>query len=405
MQNKNLLVFLVGVLAIVLAVQTVSAFGSITRIEVNGIDATSGVVNFATFSGETIDVDVRFDATANAEDVRLKAWISGESENAVVSSRQVVYANGTYSFSLEVPMPSDLDEFLADVRKLEIVVESKQDGTADEETVNLRVQRESYEIQVLSVSMDSQVMAGEPLLVDVVLKNRGIELAEDTYVKVRIPELGLETQSYFGDLSAVDQSNPDKEDAVERRAFLRIPASAKAGVYTVLVEAYNSDSVDRIERKILVVGAEGETMVVPSTTSKTFSTDEDVEYTLTIVNSGSQVRVYELDVVAPSDLSLDVSEPVVVVPAGSSRSVTLTASSNVEGRYAFTVNVISDGQVIDSKAFSANVEGNGVRSGTNTTVLLTVVLAIIFVVLLVVLIVLLTRKPDKQEEFSESSYY
>ena len=146
-------------------------------------------------------------------------------------------------------------------------------------------------------------------------------------------------------------------------------------------------------------------MVVPSTSDKTFLAGQNGEYTLTIVNKGTQVRVYGLDVVTPSDLSIDVSDPVVVVPAGSSRAVKLTASSSTEGKYAFTVNVKSGDQVLDSRTFRANVNGTEKASaGANTTVLLTVILAIVFVVLLVVLIVLLTRKPEKSEEFGESYY-
>ena len=50
--------------------------------------------------------------------------------------------------------------------------------------------------------------------------------------------------------------NPDKEDAVEERAFLRIPVGTPAGVYTVILDAWNSDSEASLERRVLVVGAE-----------------------------------------------------------------------------------------------------------------------------------------------------
>ena len=147
-------------------------------------------------------------------------------------------------------------------------------------------------------------------------------------------------------------------------------------------------------------GARRDSMVISSSPEKTFSTNEDEEYTLTIVNKGSDVRVFELSIVAPTDLDLSISEPVVVVPAGSSRTVKLTANSKVEGKYTFTVNVNSDKQVIDSKTFKANVKaGTGTAktgTGVNTTVLLTVILAIVFVVLLVVLILLVTRKPERR---------
>ena len=409
MAKKNLLVFLVSVLVLAFAIQSASAvsFGNIANVEVNGIPASAGVVNFASFAGQKMPVLVRFDATANAMDVKMKAWISGEKGNAADSDRFDVIAGGTYSMLVYVDIPTDMNDNLDEPRTLEIIVESRQDGIADEETIQFRVQRESYDIEILAVNMDGQVKAGEPLPIDVVLKNKGRHFADDTFLKIKVPELGIETQTYFGDLSPVDQGNPDKEDAVERRAFLRIPSSAKAGVYTVILEAFNGDSVDSLERKIMVSGASEDTMIVASAPEQTFSTNEEGEYTITIVNKGSEVRVYELSIVTPTELDLTLSEPVVVVPAGSSRTVKMTASAKEEGKYTFTVNVFSDGQATDTKSFKANVKSaTGAKgTGVNTTVLLTVILAIVFVVLLVVLIVLLTRKPETKEDFSESSYY
>ena len=99
---------------------------------------------------------------------------------------------------------------------------------------------------------------------------------------------------------------------------------------------------------------------------------------------------------------------IVVVHAGSSRTVSLFADSDTRDDYTFTVDVNSEeGVLVARETFSANVVEGDSRIGgttTNATVLLTVILAIIFIVLLVVLIVLLTRKTEKTEEFGESYY-
>ncbi len=408
MANKNLLVLLVGILALALfSTASVSAFGTIADVEVSGIDALGGSVNLANFAGDKVPVLVTFGAQQPAEDVRIKAWISGERENAAVSERFDVIAGRTYSKVLYVPIPSDLDE-RDESRKLEIVVESRNAGTAAEVTIDLTVQRESYRIEILSVQMPSKVKAGEVVPVDVVLKNRGRQFAEDNYLRIVVPELGLETRTYFGDLSPVDQGghNPEKEDAVERRAFLRLPSTVQSGLYTVQLEAFNEDSVAKAEKKLLVADAGADTSVVASSSTKTFSVGQTQEYTMTIVNRGTSVGIYELTVNAPSELNVDVDEPVVVVPAGSSRSVKINAESSDEGVYTFAVNVETEnGQVLQEKSFKANVKGTSSAGvAQNTTLLLTVILAIVFVVLLVVLIVLLTRKPAKTEEFGESYY-
>jgi len=401
--KKTFLVFLVSAFVLAaLCVTSVSAFGDISSVEIDGLEVLGSSIDLANFAGQTVPIRVVFNANADAKDVRVKAWVSGESEN-IYTSRRIDVINGkTYTETVLLGMPSDIDE-LDESRKLNIMVESKQDGTADWETISFTVQRESYTMEILSVDMDTEVKAGEALTIDVVLKNRGRQLAEDTFVTVSIPELGLETRTYYGDLSSQDESNPDRDDAVEKRTYLRVPSDATAGLYTVIIEAFNDDSIVRTEKRVYVNGAEDDTKVVVPTTSKTFAVGAEGTYTVTIVNKGNEIRVFDLSVDTPAGLNVDVNEPVVVVPSGSSRTVTLDVSASEEEVYAFTVNVYSDSELIDSKTMTATIEGKNRIAAGDSTVLLTVVLAIIFIVLLVVLIVLLTRKPETTED-SESYY-
>ncbi|MBU1050973.1 MAG: hypothetical protein KJ718_00260 [Nanoarchaeota archaeon] len=402
MSKKNLLVLLVSVFALfVLGVSNASAAITVNDVLVNGIGSgTVGVI-----AGEYLDVEVFVSADATHEDVTIEAWISGDKSGSVETRRFVLTSNADLHrerLSIKVPSNIDPEESL----KLNIFVES-EDGTSTHETVSLTADRESYTLEILSVDMQPEVSVGDSLVVDVVLKNRGRQFADDTFLRIRIPELGLEEQTYFGDLSPVDQDNPDKEDAVERRTYIRVPANAEPGLYTVELEAFNSDSFDRLERRVLVTGGAVEnTMVVTSGQSKTFGTGQTETYTLTLVNRGNVVRVFELIADSPEKLDVEVSEPLIVVPAGSSRTVEVFVDSAVRDEYTFTIDVLSDsGTLIDQKTFRANVEeGSKSEIKANTTVLLTVILAIVFVVLLVVLIVLLTRKPETKEEFGESYY-
>ncbi len=420
MSKKNLLVFIVSVFALAFAMGSVSAFGDIETVEVNGVVVVDhgqqvGSVDLANFVGDRVPVLVVFKSANGtgvlAEDVRIKAWISGDAENVVTSERFDVLADRLYTRIIYLDIPSDLRDVLDETRKLEILVESKADGIADAETIDFSVQRASYVLEILSVDMQPEVNVGDSLVVDVVLKNRGRQFADDAFLTISIPELGLEERTYFGDLSPIDQDDPEKDDAVERRTYIRIPANAEPGLYDIKIEAYNADTYDRVDRRVLVAGGAVEnTQVVAASTSKTFNVGETESYKLTIVNRGTVVRVFELQIDSPNNLDVDVSDSLVVVPAGTSRTVEFLVDSNVRDEYTFSVDVLSDGgALVDTKTFSANVvEGNGNGGGagiqTNTTVLLTVILAIIFVVLLVVLIVLLTRKPETKEEYGESYY-
>jgi hypothetical protein len=400
-------VYLVTLIALaVLIAGTVSAadFANISVVKVNGVTGNT----VASFAGSAIPVEVQFVANANASDTVVSAWISGHKGDTTVETKKFPAISGsTYVKFFSVPIPSDINP--TETLTLQVMIDSNAGSVVYNTTaIKLAAQRESYVIEILNVNMDTKVKAGDNLLMNVVLKNRGFEMSSDTFVKATIPALGIETTGYFGDLSAVDgthQANPDKQDAGERTLALRVPANTPAGVYAVQIEAYNADSVSTMTKKVAVVGAGDDSQVIPSSTAKTFAVGEKATYLMTLVNSGNKIRVYNVVVDTPTGLTVNTESSVVVVPAGSSVTVKLEAQAAKAGEYNFAADVNADGALVKTQSFTAKVEGTSSFAGStgNTTLVLTVVLAIVFVVLLVVLIVLLTRKP-KKEEFGESYY-
>jgi len=195
----------------------------------------------------------------------------------------------------------------------------------------------------------------------------------------------------------------DKEDAAEGKVFLKIPRDAPTGVYLVQIEAYNGDTTTKATEKIAIVGASQDTDVLTPVTSKTVSPGETTTFSVTLVNAGNNVAYYELVPETTSGLNVGVSDSLVVIPAGTSKTVTVSASAAKAGTNSFALNVNSGSELVKKVTFTLNAQGSSFAVG-NATVLLTVILAIIFIVLLVVLIVLLTRKPEKTEEFGESYY-
>ncbi|MEK6844188.1 MAG: hypothetical protein AABX83_02060 [Nanoarchaeota archaeon] len=419
--TKKFIGYLLAAFALmVLSVVNVSAipFGTIQGVEVSGVDAvTNGVtssVDITAFASQTIPVKVIFLATEDAEDVRVKVWISGEREFATVSERFDVIKGKTYSRTISVQIPSNLKDELDESLNLNVVVENRNDGTADEELVSLTLQRASYVLEILDANMADSVNAGELLPIDVVIKNIGRQFADDTFVRVSIPALKIEDRAYFSDLAPVD--NPilesgdlrevleNENDAAERRLFLRIPSNVPAGVYVVEIEAFNQDSITSVSRKLVISGAEESSMVVAPVHSKSLKAGQTSQYDLVLVNSGTQLRVFELVIESPNGLNVAVSEPVIALAAGTSRTVKLDVSADKAADYEFAVNIHSGTQLVKRESFTANVQGASATAAASPTVLLTVVLAVIFIVLLIVLIVLLTRKPEKSEETGESYY-
>lgn len=404
MKTKNFLVLLVAVFALaILAVSNASA-ANFDRIGINEQLETDDVRITEVFAGETIKVStvVTMGADEQIWDARITARLIGQSGTLVESKEFVAVAGKTYSQTLFVKVPFDLDTSQRRFTLL-VTIEGTGAGEAGREERILDVQRESYQLEVLAFDAMNEVKAGENLALDVVLQNRGYLKAENAYLRATIPELGISKTVFYGDLYPKDNSGDHEEDAVERRMFLSIPSNAAEGLYTLELEAFNDDSSTLTSKKIFVTSAAEDSRVVSSSSSKTFAVGEETIYTMTLVNAGNSIKIYDLIVDSDSGLNVEFDESVVAVPAGSSRTVQMRVTASENGRQDFTVNIRSGDQIVDSAEFTANVEGTRNIAG-NAAVLLTVVLAVVFLVLLIVLIVLLTRKPEKTENFGESYY-
>jgi hypothetical protein len=255
-------------------------------------------------------------------------------------------------------------------------------------------------VQVLDVDVSRSVEAGGVLTATIVLKNIGYEELEDVFVSVKMPELGLEKKGYFFDLTAED-TDDYKQDSGERTVKLNMPVNVLTGSYTLEVTAYNKDSEDKVTKTIFVSAKADSTQVFVPLKSKEIASGELVHYDVIFVNSGNSIIVYEIVPEVSGNLFVTAEEPIVTVPAGSSRTVRIAVRAGKdEGTYNFALNINSDGQLVEKVDLMANVTSG--RNMSNTTVL-TIVLAVIFVVLLIVLIVLLLKKPEKENV--EESYY
>ncbi len=301
-------------------------------------------------------------------------------------------------------IPYELKDAVSDDLTLIIQVDGKS-YKSDLADITLKVQRPSYNAEIKSISVSQTAEAGETIPVDVVLKNMGYNNLDDVYVRAKIVELGVEQTSYFGDLVKLenDTSDNDKDvDTVSGRIYLKIPYDVKAGSYTVEITVKNDDTESRALKTIVIENDFANSVIVTSS-SKTVAAGKTAEYDLLIVNPTNKLKVYKVVTESSADLSSSTESAVIAIPAGSSKAVKVTATSNTEGAYTFNVNVFSGDKVVDTAALSLNVEGKTTATN-NPIVILTIVLAVIFLVLLVVLVVLLGKKPSQTEDLGESYY-
>ncbi len=419
MRQKNLLVFFLAIASVLTLVATVSAADfSIDKVTVDGIDASNNDVSVT--AGESITVKVYFTSEVNESDIRVKAEIEGDKLDVDARTSSFDVEDGKrYRKVLTLKVPYELkDEISGDISLNLKIWGGESDAFTDSYT--LRVQRPTYNADIKSVSVSQTVEAGDSFPVDIVLKNIGYNDLDDVYVTARLPALGVEKSSYFGDLVALEcdedkdsvynygvdvdrKCDEDDTDTATGRLYLKVPYNAEDGVYALEIEMKNDDMKTSEVREI-VVKNDFVSNVVVTEYRKTVAPGENAEYALLVVNPTNKLKVYRVVPESSGGLSVSADESVVAVPAGSSKTLRVIASADSEGEYSFDVNVFSGEELVDTVTLEANAEGTSAATAASPIVVLTVILAIIFIVLLVVLIVLIGKKPEKSEELGESYY-
>lgn len=175
------------------------------------------------------------------------------------------------------------------------------------------------------------------------------------------------------------------------KLYISVPYETASGTYTIDVKVSNDDTESSASKQITVKN-NFDKVVIPTANG------------LLIVNPTDSVVVYRIVPEAAEGVSVTVSESTIAIPAGSSKSVSVSATTEEDATYSVSV-FKADGTMVDTVTFSATAAESSVRTSiASPVVVLTIILAIIFIVLLVVLIVLIGKKPEKSEEFGESYY-
>jgi hypothetical protein len=376
MDAKKLMVSIMAIAIVLSLVANVSAADEIANnlnVKVND-DLASDLISVT--AGETITVKVMFNALVDASDVTVRAEIEGSKVDSNDLSAPFDVETGLrYSKTLNVEVPYELKDEVSDNVTLTVTIKqgSKFKTT---QSYNVRVQRPSYNAEVMSIVTANTIQAGDVLPVDIVLKNVGYNNLDDVYMTARITALnGVERTVYFGDLVALEDDADDESTTASSRINLQMPFNVEPGIYTLVVEVSNDDFNAEASKQIIVEND------FPNTVIKAGND-------LLIVNPTDKLVVYK--VIFPE------SEQFVTIDADSSKTVQVMPTSD-----DYTVSVVDmKGELVNTFTFSA-VEDASV---TSPIVVLTIILAIVFLVLLVVLIVLIGKKPEKVEEFGESYY-
>lgn len=401
------MVFFLAVMS-VFAVATVSAATTDLAdigVEVDGQWVSSGS-NVAVTAGETIDVKVFLDPLVDAEDVKVKVELQGTKDDVSETTAPFVVEAGTRAYkTLRIQVPYELQDEVSDDLELNVKVWNG-DYESEHSEITLRVMRPLYNADIMSIESSSTVEAGENYAVNVVLKNIGYADLDDLYVTLRIPALNVERSAYFGDLVALETCDDgcEDDDSVRGTFYLAIPYDAEAGVYTLEATAENDD-LELSEAKQILVSNEIPNSIITTTDLKKVGVGQKTQFDLVLVNPTNKVKAYTVVTENSEHLATSASDVIVVIPAGSSKTINVFAEADKEGLYDFDVTFLTGDSVAETQELTLDANGSSFGStSTNPVVILTIVLAIILLVLLVVLIVMLGKRSNKQDDFSESYY-
>ena len=384
MNTKRTLVSFMLIASVLLLASAVSAYNfgtgsaySALTVKVNGNTVSSASDLPTVNAGDTLTIQVGFNkSSAGTDNVKVKATLEGNSNDVTATTSAFDVQNGnSYVKTLTLKVPSDFESDSLDA-SFPLTVKI---GDEEISLGNIPVQRNSFDVSIKSVIASSTAQAGTSVPVDVVLKNDGYNDLTDMYVTVTIPELNIEKQVFFGDIVNVMNVDTDNKDSVRGTINLDIPATAKAGKYTLTVVASNDDTTSTATQDLTIAN---------SITDLAMKSGND----LILLNPTNQLVVYTV--------KYNTNTAAVVIPAASSKTVAIDVPTS--GDYKFDVSVYSGDSLLDTVNYTGTA--NTSTQITSPVFVLTVILAIVFLVLLVVLVVLITKKPQKTEEFGESYY-
>ena len=375
---------------------------------------------------EETEVKVSFKATGDFERTKVSAWIGGYHEDIEAETSLFdVFANNTYTKTLDLYIPKDIDA--RDTYTLHVDIESKQDlSGVDESDIETQIQRMASVIEIMSVELYSSFgssygffEAGTTLYIDVAVKNRGNYEAEDVYVSVGINELYIERTVYLGDLEANDDE--DENDAKSVTIALFIPETTDPSVYTLEVEAYNNEVSDKEFRSLIIEGPgkavykEGKIEITSQITTNKIEMGSGAVYTLLVANFGSEEENFIVSFAGTGGgcagsactgwADVTINPQAFTLAPGQSKivNVYVAVSENaVEGEHIFSVRVDYAGES-KQLSFVADVT-NGKAKELDLKTILMIVGVILAAAIIVLLIVLLTTKTAEKAEVEESYY-
>lgn len=233
-----------SVLVLVLMISNVSA--ATLPVTVSSVKIDDQVLASGSTTRLNIERDQEFEvrlvlqSTETLSNVEVQVFVSGYEHNDVErvfdsTSLFDMAANVSYTKRLTLRLPSDAT---ADNYKLRLAI-SDRNNDAIVQNYDLRVDAPRHLLRVDDVNVfaggnSQQIVSGDPLLVNVRVKNLGERNEEDVKVRISVPELVLTGTRY------IDSIRADKSEETGN-IYFKLPACTTSGTYPVTVDVSYDD--------------------------------------------------------------------------------------------------------------------------------------------------------------------
>jgi len=362
--------------------------------------------------GDRVNVNVRFLAQSDTEDVKVRVWISGYEYDDIEDETELfdIETGTTYKKKLFLQIPNDIDT--DDDYKVRVEITSKnQDLTVNKGPAYLRISEDRHNLDIREVVFDSSVEAGKTLPITAWVENIGDRNEEGIVVEASIPELGISTRKVIREL--VTEENEDTGDDEFSLDFadlnLRMPEDAK-GQYTLDIDVIYNRGHDVVTESYNInvestrfSATPGKAIVNVDTNLQSVEQGQGAAYRILIVNLGKEATTYSLSVAGVQSWGSFVDPGFVTVQPGSTAELNafVVARENaVTGNHIFSVNVKANNEVMDTLNLEADVTAKGLKL-TSTRRVLEVGFIVLVIVLIILGLVILFTKVREEESYEE----
>lgn len=339
---------------------------SIDSVEIESKAVAENENNFVIIGDgkKELDVRVRLTSLENIKDAHVDAVLSFENGDVVADATTTFDINEDENAVKKLELPL-IGRFGQNSFKLKIRVVDAE-GDLEEKLYGLKISQQKFPFIISSISLEPEndLQAGKRLVATLSVKNSGVMPLDGVSAKVSVPELGVSSTKFIGQIKNSGKLSEIREDFI-----LKILDNAPTGTYTVRAEVMSQFGGESEVKEIpvFILGKSEQTkqivndrivVNIPIVKQDLFNDGREAIYPLTLTNEGPDANTYTilLDGSNWANLRLAESNTFVIKPR-QSKTINVYASTTAKmpGERVFLAAIRDNNGILTYAVLKANV--------------------------------------------------